>query len=854
MRASEATGGEPRAGIRSGLRERVSSALRFPAAHPVLVTVTLYALAMAALVGLSASAAYQDRQKLITATKDDLANAARVASEHVRLSLDAVDLYLALLVGDVPADLPPATLAQRVLTDHAARAALLPQVEDLAVIGPEGTVLAATQPDRVGADVADRAYVALQRSGAVSGMYVSPPVPASPISHAPRALPVSRAIRDPAGGFRGVVVATIDAAYLARFLDEAAVGARGPMALADGSDTIYVGNRHFWPGGDTIRPPFSLAGLPAQGSGRVTEDGTSFWGHVHQLSPYPLKVVAAASEAEALGGWWRRTVVGAVVLAGVAALLGGMGWVAMSLAVRERASARTAREARRRAEAADQAKSEFLATMSHEIRTPLTTVLGVVDLLSLESLTDRQTRLVAAVRTSGEQLLSIINNILDFMRFGGRIELESVDFQIAGLLEDIRSILSPQAKDRGLAFDIELASEVPRVLVGDPGRLKQLLLNLAGNALKFTPAGRVALRVAALPHAGRNTLLRFEVEDTGIGMSPEEQARVFEPFVQADRSTSRIYGGSGLGLAICKRLADAMRGRIGVMSKRGEGSTFWVELELAQGDPEAAATRPSEPLPQAPAMRVLLVEDVPLNQELIREMLTRQGHEVAVAGNGLEALERCIEDRFDVILMDIQMPVMDGVQAVRLLRSQEGPNQHTPVVALTANVFTSEHQRYMAAGMTGLLTKPVTWTSLSHLLASLAQGEIATGMAPSGEAAPEPPADPASVPVLDRDMIAGFGRNLTPLEIDEFVGEALEEADTALARLRDTPDEQAGGLLHRLKGTSRSFGLARIGAVAEVMEVKALAGEPWRDLLPVLERAVADTETALDEEAELHQA
>ncbi|MEK0085071.1 ATP-binding protein [Benzoatithermus flavus] len=851
---AEAANARHPAASSSSLRARASRVLDHLAGRPVLLTVMLYVVAMLVLVGLSTHAALQEQRKLVQATKRDLANAARIAGEHVKLSLDAVDLYLALLTSDVAPETPPEALAGRILGEHTVKAARLPQLEGLAVAGPDGRILASTQPGRIGTDIGDRPYFALLRSGEVSGLYISPPILAPHVSPTRRVLPISWPIRDRAGGFKGAVVTTVNAAYLAGFLDEASVGARGPMALVDDTDTIYLGNRNYWPEGEAGRPPFSLADLPMSGAGRITEDGRSYWVHVDPIASYPLKVVAGASETEILSAWWRQTLVTGLVLAGVALLLAGMGWIIVSLAVRERASARTAVEARRRAEQADQAKSEFLATMSHEIRTPLTSVLGVVDLLSLEDLTERQAQLVAAIRTSGEQLLSIINNILDFMRFGSRIELEAVDFQISGLLEDIRSILSPQARDRGLAFTIELDPGVPAVLVGDPGRLKQLLLNLAGNALKFTPTGSVAIRVRALAEDGPKVRLHLAVEDTGIGMSQEQQARVFEPFVQADRSTSRLYGGSGLGLAICKRLTDAMGGRIGVESVPGRGSTFWVELELMRGDPEAAAVRPSEALPPVPAMKVLLVEDVPLNQELIREMLSRQGHDVAVAGNGLEALERCIEERFDVILMDIQMPVMDGVKAVQLLRRQEGPNQSTPVVALTANVFTSEHQRYMAAGMNGLLTKPVTWTSLAHLLASLAQGETELGGMEPLDEEPAPPADPVAAPLLDHEMIEGLARNLSELEIDEYVGEAVAEAGEAIEKLKATADEEAQRLLHRLKGTSRSFGLARIGAVAEAMERKARAGESWRDLLPVLEQTVVDTETALDEEAELHRA
>jgi signal transduction histidine kinase len=321
--------------------------------------------------------------------------------------------------------------------------------------------------------------------------------------------------------------------------------------------------------------------------------------------------------------------------------------VALVLAQREAIAARlreageAAEAARREAERSGRAKGDFLATMSHEIRTPVTGLLGMAGLLEAEELSARQRRYLKAILTSGRQLLHIINDILDFSRFeAGKVELEAADFRLADVLEDVASVMTPQAAEKGLALELDTDEGLPPVLRGDPTRLRQVLFNLVGNALKFTHRGGIIVSVGHRPEDEEGRVrLRVEVRDTGIGIPKEKQAALFRPFVQAEGSTARVYGGSGLGLAISKRLVEAMGGAIGVESVPGVGSCFWFEAPLGVGDEAALAAAPeAADLAGVRPLRVLLAEDIELNRDLLGEMLGRHGHEVVFAEDGGEAV------------------------------------------------------------------------------------------------------------------------------------------------------------------------------------------------------------------------
>jgi PAS domain S-box-containing protein len=399
---------------------------------------------------------------------------------------------------------------------------------------------------------------------------------------------------------------------------------------------------------------------------------------------------------------------------------GGRGFVTTYTDITKRATAeRELAVAKRAAEEANRSKSEFLANMSHEIRTPLNAIIGLAHLLLKSELSERQRDYVQKMRSSGDHLLGIINDVLDFSKVeAGKLEIEASEFAPVTLLEGVTALLADKCAVKGLALSVEVDPALPQHLVGDSLRLGQVLINFANNAVKFTERGSVVIKVRAEPDGGPGLPVRFEVSDTGIGLTPQQVGRLFQSFQQADSSTTRRFGGTGLGLAISKRLAELMGGEVGVHSEPGRGSTFWFTARLDtvvpgrahDGEAAAAAALAVPPFPAQLAAvrgkRILLVEDNDINQMVATELLQDAGFVVDVAENGQAALD-CVErGRYDLVLMDMQMPVMDGVTATRELRRRPGHGQ-LPVVAMTANAMTQDRQRCLDAGMNDFLSKPI---------------------------------------------------------------------------------------------------------------------------------------------------
>ncbi|HWW69057.1 MAG TPA: ATP-binding protein, partial [Duganella sp.] len=450
------------------------------------------------------------------------------------------------------------------------------------------------------------------------------------------------------------------------------------------------------------------------------------------------------------------------------------------------------------AEAANIAKSEFLANMSHEIRTPMSAVLGMAYLALRTEMTPKQHDYINKIHMAALSLLGIINDILDFSKIeAGRLELESIPFLLDDVLAHVSSVTAQRAADKQLDYVIDVAPGVPRYLVGDPLRLGQVLINLVNNAVKFTPAGSLALRCAVIGAAGDKARLRFSVRDTGIGMTPQQRGKLFRAFIQADGSTTRQYGGTGLGLSISQQLVRLMGGNIEVESQVDRGSTFHFEVELAVSDAAALAVRAAvyegpvaelmlDASPRRTA-RVLLAEDSADNQDVTRELLALQGLDVEVVGNGRLAVERLLAagpHAYDLVLMDLGMPLLDGYEATQLLRG-DGRFDELPVIAVTSHALADVRARCLANGMQDYVTKPIDPQRLYRVLSRW------LGMSMKVVPPLPPRAEPRAVSVEEARRAIGELRGL----LAEFSGESLDYFESVRASLATILSPQTMGRL-----------------------------------------------------------
>lgn len=389
---------------------------------------------------------------------------------------------------------------------------------------------------------------------------------------------------------------------------------------------------------------------------------------------------------------------------------------------------RQLRAAKERAEAADRAKSEFLAVMSHEIRTPLNAVLGFASLLQQSPLNEEQQSWLTTICTSGESLLALLNDILDFSKIeAGHLELRCEPVALAALLDQLGSMFRARADEKGLVIEISAPPDLPQVILTDPQRLTQVLTNLVGNAVKFTPRGSIRIEARALPPQPPRSDRRiyFAIHDTGIGIPQNRRDRLFKPFSQVDSSTTRNYGGTGLGLAICDRLVRLLGGEITVDSTPGEGSTFAFTIRAgvpenltALFDPPPPDLSSSAPAP-SPSLRILVAEDLLHNRQLIQQVLESRGYRPHIVENGRAALEAALTEPYDLVLLDLRMPEMDGYTAARVMREKIPSAQQPKIYALTANAFPEDRIRCTSVGMDGIITKPLNFDELFATLDSL---------------------------------------------------------------------------------------------------------------------------------------
>lgn len=728
-----------------------------PTRRPLSALVAVVAVAALALAwGGVALELHLKRTDAVQAEVRQNANLARALQEQTLRVIAAVDQAM-LRVRDavIQGHMEPEHLKQ--LADETG---LSPRIlVQLSMVGPDGRFIASNL-DLVGRntgrlDLSDREHVrihlqpdSIAQAGLSlndNGLFIGKPVLGKVSGR--WTIQLSRRIETNGGQVLGIVVASLDPGYFEEVYRGVELGAQGTVTLSgtDGVVRVRVVGGVSQGMGSAFAPnaALMLRLRNRETTGNFisvsTIDQVERIVAFHQVGDSTLYISVATATSEALA-FWRSTrglMLSLTALLSLAILAAAA--VFLTAVRRMEQKNEILRVSEARAQAASDAKSAFLANVSHEIRTPLNAVIGFTHLMLRDSTDQRQTERLSKVSTAAHHLLGLINNILDVSRIeAGKLQLNTADFEVRRMVDDICSLVRDEAEAKGLALATDLG-DLPQTLHGDALRLGQILLNFLGNAVKFTDTGRIRLASRVVSQDSASLVVRFEVSDSGIGLTEQQRRRLFQHFEQADSSISRKYGGTGLGLAICRQLAELMGGRIGVDSMPGAGSTFWVEIPMRRGMgnpasqsvvPAAALARLEVSMARHAGQRIILAEDNQVNQEIMREYLGRVGLEVELAKDGQAAVDLAETGGFDLILMDVQMPILDGWAATRLIRTRP-QCASLPIVAMTASALDEDRERCLAAGMNDHIAKPVEPAALYRtLLRWLPEPDAAAGRDP----------------------------------------------------------------------------------------------------------------------------